>query len=74
MKVSKGRLKAKMLEYFRQVEKTGEELIVTHNDEPRLKVIRINKKKTVEVVFSDLRGKISIDDSVMTPETDEWGV
>jgi hypothetical protein len=33
-KVSKSALKAKMLEYFRRVEETGEELIVTDNGEP----------------------------------------
>ena len=29
MVISKGKLKAKMLEYFREVERTGEPLIVT---------------------------------------------
>ena len=72
--VSKGVLKAKMLEYFRHVEQTGEELIVTNNNIPTLKIIPIRKKKTVVEVFSDLRGKIKIDDSIMIPETEEWGV
>lgn len=71
--VSKGVLKAKMLEYFRYVEQTGEELIVTNNNVPTLKVLPIKQKKKVEEVFSDLRGKVHIDDSVMEPETDEWG-
>ncbi len=74
IKVSKGALKAKMLEYFRHVEKTGEELIVTNNNVPTLKVIPIKKKMSVEDVFGDLRGKVKLDDSIMKPETDEWGV
>ena len=74
MKVSKGVLKAKMLEYFRRVEQSGEELIVTSNNVPTLKVVPIRNKKSVEEVFGDLRGKINIDDSVMEPETQEWGV
>ncbi|MBA7705128.1 hypothetical protein ES703_113952 [subsurface metagenome] len=74
IKVSKGALKAKMLEYFRHVEKTGEELIVTNNNVPTLKVIPIKKKMSVEDVFGDLRGKVRLDDSIMKPETDEWGV
>ncbi len=74
IKVSKGVLKAKMLEYFRHVEKTGEELIVTNNNVPTLKVIPIKKKMSVEDVFGDLRGKVRLDDSIMKPETDEWSV
>ena len=74
IKVSKGALKAKMLEYFRHVEKTGEELVVTNNNVPTLKVIPIKKKMSVEDVFGDLRGKVRLDDSIMKPETDEWGV
>lgn len=72
--VSKGILKAKMLEYFRHVEQTGEELIVTNNNIPTLKVIPIKKKKSVLEVFSDLRGKVHIDDSIMDPDTAEWGI
>jgi hypothetical protein len=29
---------------------------------------------SVEDVFGDLRGKVRLDDSIMEPETDEWGV
>jgi prevent-host-death family protein len=73
IKVSKGLLKAKMLEYFRRVEQTGEELIVTNNNIPTLKVIPIKEKHSVEEVFGDLIGKVKIDDSIMKPELEEWG-
>ena len=72
--VSKGILKSKMLEYFRLVEQTGEELIVTNNNIPTLKVIPITQKQKVADVFADVRSKIKIEDSVMTPETEEWKV
>ena len=72
--VSKGVLKAKMLEYFRRIEKNGEEIIVTDHGVP---VIRINSikanKKTVDEVFKDLRGKVKYYDDIMKPETEEWG-
>lgn len=74
MEVSKGLLKAKMLEYFRKVEVTGEELIVTSHGKPTLKVIPIKEKKTVEQVFGDVRKKITLEGTVMEPETDEWDV
>jgi len=37
--VSKSRLKAKALEYFREVERTGEELILTDRGRPVLKIV-----------------------------------
>ena len=74
MKVSKGVLKSKMLEYFRRVEQTGEELIVTNNNVPTLRVIPIKKKLDVNEVFGDLMGNVRLDDSIMAPETDEWGL
>ena len=73
LKVSKGKLKAKMLAYFRQVEETGEELIVLSNNTPTLRIIPIKTKQQVEEIFADLRGKVEISDSVMMPETIEWG-
>ena len=74
MKVSKGILKSKMLEYFRSVEQTGEELIVTNNNVPVLRVIPIKKKLAVEEVFGDIMGNVRLDDSIMAPETEEWGL
>jgi len=70
--VSKGVLKAKMLEYFREVEETGEELIVTSNNIPTLVVKPIKKKMSVNEVFGDLRGQVDLDDSIMEPDTEEW--
>jgi prevent-host-death family protein len=37
--ISKSRFKARALEYFRQVEHTGKELIITDHGKPVLKVI-----------------------------------
>ncbi|HCE45307.1 MAG TPA: prevent-host-death protein [Lentisphaeria bacterium] len=72
--VSKGVLKAKMLEYFRRVERTGEEIIVTDHRTPVLRISPIKtKKRTVDEVFKDLRGKVKYYDDVMKPETEEWG-
>ncbi len=60
-----------MMEYFHHVEQTGEEITVTNNKIPTLKVVPIRKHKTVDEVFADLRGTVKIDDSIMKPETDE---
>ena len=37
--VSKSRLKAKALEYFRRVQETGRELVVTDRGKPVLKIV-----------------------------------
>jgi prevent-host-death family protein len=70
--VSKGVLKAKMLEYFREVEQTGEELIVTDNNTPVLKVVPLRQRRPAAAVFADLRGHVVYREDVLTPTTDEW--
>ena len=57
--VSKSVLKARMLEFFRQVEQTGEELIVTSDGQPVLKVIPYVEAVSVDAAFTDVRGKLS---------------
>jgi len=71
--VAKGALKAKMLEYFRQVELSGEELIVTDHRKPVLKVVPLTIKKKPEEVFKNLQGKIHYYEDINTPTIEEWG-
>lgn len=70
--VSKSALKARMLEYFRQVEQTGEELIVLDNNRPVLKVVPIRHRRPAEEVFADARGKVVYREDALAPTTDEW--
>jgi antitoxin (DNA-binding transcriptional repressor) of toxin-antitoxin stability system len=70
--VSKSALKAKMLEYFRRVEQTGEELVVLDNNRPVLKVVPFTVRKSAADVFGDVRGKLVYREDVLTPTTDEW--
>jgi len=70
--VSKSALKARMLEYFRLVEETGEELIVTDNHRPVLKVVPIRQRRPAAEVFGDLRGKVVYRGDILEPTTDEW--
>jgi prevent-host-death family protein len=72
MQVSKSALKAKMLEYFRQVEETGEELIVTDNNRPVLRVSPIKRRRSAAEVFSDVRGRVAYHEDLLAPLTDEW--
>lgn len=70
--VSKSVLKAKMLEYFRRVEETGEELVVTDNNEPVLRVVPIRKRVPAATMFADVRGKVIYHEDPLAPTTDEW--
>ncbi|MEM9695977.1 MAG: prevent-host-death protein [Myxococcota bacterium] len=74
MKVSKSVLKAKMLEYFRTVEETGEELIVTDNNRPVLRVVRLQQRIPSAETFADVRGKVVYHDDILAPTEDEWSL
>ena len=70
--VSKSALKAKMLEYFRRVQDTGEELVVTDNNEPVLRIVPIRKRLSAASVFADVRGQVVYHEDPLTPTLEEW--
>ena len=70
--ISKSKLKAKMLEIFRQLEASGKELIVTDHDKPVLKIVPIKQKKTVSELFGDLAGRTIYLEDVNQPTLTEW--
>ncbi|MBA3393885.1 MAG: type II toxin-antitoxin system prevent-host-death family antitoxin [Deltaproteobacteria bacterium] len=70
--VSKSVLKAKMLEYLRRVEQTGEELVVTDNGRPVVKVVPIAPRRAASELFADIRGRVVYREDVLAPTTDEW--
>lgn len=70
--ISKSKLKPKMLEYFREIEKTGEPIVVTSHNKPVLKIEPLRMPMKVSDVFGAYWGKVSIPDDVTDPETGEW--
>lgn len=70
--VSKSALKAKMLEYFRRVEETGQELIVTDNNVPVLRIVPIRKRVPSAELFADARGRVVYHEDPVAPTADEW--
>ena len=70
--VSKSELKARMLEYFRRVEESGEDLVVTSHGKPVARVVPYTPKRNVTDVFADIRGKIVYHGDVLAPTTEEW--
>jgi antitoxin (DNA-binding transcriptional repressor) of toxin-antitoxin stability system len=71
-RISKSKLKAKMLQIFREIEKNGQELIVTDRDQPVLRITPIKKKKSVTDVFGDYQGKLIFHEDPDTPTSDDW--
>jgi prevent-host-death family protein len=70
--ISKSKLKAKMLEIFRYVESSGEEIIVTHQGKPVLKIVPIEQKATVEELFGHLQGRVTYLEDINLPTLTEW--
>jgi antitoxin (DNA-binding transcriptional repressor) of toxin-antitoxin stability system len=70
--ISKSKLKAKMLEIFREIEKNGEELLVTDNNTPVLRILPIHKKFSADELFKGLQGKVAYHDDLDHPTQDEW--
>ena len=70
--ISKGKLKANMLRIFREIESSGEELIVTDRNRAVLRIQPIARKRTVEEVFGDVSVNVVYHEDVNTPTADEW--
>lgn len=70
--VSKSVLEGEMLEYFRHVEETGEELIITDYGRPAIKVVPIRTRILAAEVFGDVRGRVVYHEDILAPTTDEW--
>ncbi len=62
-----------MLEIFRRLEADGDELIVTDNGKPVLRIIPYNQKSSVGDLFGSLQGQVVYLEDVDTPTVNEWG-
>ena len=70
--VSKSQLKANMLEIFRQIESSGEELIVTHHNKPVLRILPIQEGLSVMEIFGELQGQVIYHSDLDEPTVEEW--
>ena len=70
--ISKGKLKTNMLRIFRDIESSGEELIVTDRNRAVLRIQPIARKRTVEEAFGDVSGNVIYHEDVNTPTVDQW--
>lgn len=70
--VSKGQLKARMLQIFRELETEGGELVVTDRGRPVLRILPIARTGTVAEVFAPFQGKARFHEDPDTPTAGEW--
>lgn len=69
--VSKSKFKAKALEYFRQVEASGESIVITEHGEPKLEVRPYSAPKRDP--FEVLRGSVlRYDDPFEPVGVEDW--
>lgn len=71
--VSKATLKSRLLEFLRDLEATGEPVIITSYGTPVAQITRLAAGTTVDALFSDARGALQFLEAPDTPTTDEWG-
>lgn len=70
--ISKGKLKARMLQIFREIEQSGEEVIVTDNNRPVLRIQPIIQKRSVAEIFAPYKGKAIFYENPDAPTIAEW--
>lgn len=71
MQVSKSQFKPRSLEFFRKVEQTGEELVITDHGRPVLKIVPYVPDP--EECFRGLRGTVLKYEAPLEPVgSDEW--
>ncbi len=71
--ISRRALQQNFQKYFAHIERTGEDVIVTDNNTPFLKLVPFKSKPSVEDIFKDVRGKVKYHEDILKPETEEWG-
>ena len=71
--VTKSKLKAKMLAYFREVEETGEELVVLNHHKPVLKIVPYREKKSFDEIFNSFQNQMVSSEPIETGSEGEWG-
>jgi len=72
--VAKNEVKARLLEYFRYIEETGEEIIVTDHGRPAVRICPIRAADRVEDAFAGYRGTVKIGGNPTAPVDGDWEI
>lgn len=74
--VSKSKFKPLALEYFRRVQETGEEIVITDHGKPAAKIVPFREEDGAAVnILSQLRGTlIRYEDPYVPVALEDWAV
>lgn len=74
--ISKSKFKPMALEYFRRVQETGEEIIITDRGKPVVKIVPIREETTVTAaILNKLRGTlIKYEDPYGPVGLEDWDI
>jgi len=61
-----------MLQVFRELEASGQTLIVTDRSKPVLKIVPIKERGSVDELFGPWRDQVVIYEDLDLPTQDEW--
>jgi prevent-host-death family protein len=70
--VSKSVLKVKLLEYLREIEASGEEVLITDRGVPVARIVPVRLRRPVHETFADVRGQLRWTGDPDAPTIDEW--
>jgi len=70
--MSKSKLKTHLLRVFRELEESGEELVVTDHNRPVLRIIPYRERQAVGEAFNDIRGELKFHEDPNEPTSEEW--
>ena len=70
--VSKSHLKANMLKIFRELQAGEEELVVTDNNKPVLRITPFKQRESPRELFGDLQGQVVYHEDIDAPTLGEW--
>ena len=70
--ISKSKLKANMFRIFREIEESGEDLIVTRHSRPVPRIQAIDRKNRGDDVFGTIQGKVIYREGISAPTAGEW--
>ena len=71
-RLSKSKLKAHMLQVMREIEETGEEVVVTDHGRPTLVISAYRERESVEELFAAERGSLILKETPDEPTLSEW--
>jgi prevent-host-death family protein len=72
VEVAKGTLKARLLEFLRTLEDTGEPIIITSYGKPVAQITRLTTGGSVDAAFADLRGQLRFTGDPDADTSSEW--